>query len=280
MNYIQEELVKEFINRLPPLEKPNNTHLQMLAARSRKCREIMGFKIKDLVMERKIIRAIPEWKTRYFDSIYNLAVLQNHGRYTVNDVYVPTEAFGILATISPRNVTSATEEIMKEQTELIFKTLKDQQSYLLLGKINSRFFASLHRHHDRTWNFVTLDLDVSTKEIYEDIHDIISPLKIWMITETSRGYHFILDLKHVDDAKTFYGYGKRPQDGIIYKLKSKYCKESLKNNTKVDGCVNCWNASNSVSTDVLHIQKDSQEPVVGTMYSRNKGEPYYVQIIE
>ena len=70
MDYLNEDVTKEFIKRLPELSiNPPTVHLQMLAARSRKAREIMGLKVHDLVIERKIIRAIPDWRLRYFNSV-------------------------------------------------------------------------------------------------------------------------------------------------------------------------------------------------------------------
>lgn len=258
MEYIIEENVKEFINRLPELSLPHQIHLLMLAARSRKCKEMIGYKLKDLVMKREIIRFIPDWKERYFNAVSNLAVLQHVSRFAVNDKLVPPEAFGILATLSPRDFLEAYVEFEKKQNSLLHQAIKDPNVYSEAAKVNSHFFSALHKHRCHGSYFVTLDLDVNDKVIFRDIQDTVSVLKIWMVTETSRGTHTILDLSKKDDAVAFYG--RKPQQGLYFKLNQKY---GVQSNHKV-----------------LDIQKDSQEPIAGTLYYREKGKKHFVEILQ
>jgi len=95
MEYIIESDVKESIKRLPELSiEPISVHLLMMAIRSRKARKLLDTKMKDLVVERKIIRPIPDWKNRYFNTVYNMAVLQFNGKYNVKNIIVPKEVLG------------------------------------------------------------------------------------------------------------------------------------------------------------------------------------------
>ena len=258
MDYVIESDVKYFINKLPVLNKPEYTHLIMLAVRSRKAREMMGVKVKDLVIERKIIRTIPDWKERYYNAVYNLSVLQHMGRYEAKEILAPPQAMGIFATLSPRNVMTALEQVTNENMKHIF-TIGRLHEYnsvsdlemIELAKQTSKFFSALHSHRIRDYHYVTIDIDEPS--IYPEVKDMVSPLNIWMITETSRGYHVILDLSKSSDAEAYYG--KKMQDGIHFKLDQKF-------KGKYD------------------FQRDSQEPIAGTLYYKEKDKLHYVRIIQ
>ena len=258
MEYIMESDVKEFINRLPNLNNSSQVHLLMLAVRSRKAREMLGFKVKDLVVERKIIRAIEDWKDRYFNAVYNMSILQHMGRFNTKGVLAPAESMGIFGTLSPRNVITALEQLTTENMKHLFSISKPdvlvythQLEMMELAKQNSKWFGALHAHRDRDYHFVTIDID--DPSIYPLVKDITSPLNVWMITETSRGYHIILDLSKSSDAEAYYG--RKPQDGIHYQLDHKF-------------------------KGLFDFQRDSQEPCLGTAYYRKRGEIHFVTLIQ
>lgn len=55
----KESDVKEFIKRLPEISvEPPTVHLAMMCVRSKKVKELLGYKLSDLVVERDIIRAV------------------------------------------------------------------------------------------------------------------------------------------------------------------------------------------------------------------------------
>ena len=244
-----EEDVKEFIGRLPNLSlDPPSVHLLMLAVRSRKAKTIMGVKIKDLVVERKVIRPSQMWRNRYFSSVYKLALLQNYGLYYYNDRVIPSQTMAIYATLSPRNVRAAVADLMKENVTLLYQ--HDESARYQLTKQDVRFFGHLHRHKLRTTHFVTLDLDVDDRQLLNAILDEVSSFTIFMVTETSRGYHIVLDLTDPDDAREFYG-----QEKMMQKLGLEYAKKGLE------------------------FQRDSQEPVPGTLYCKDDGSIHYVRLI-
>ena len=250
MKYVNEKDLKEFIDRLPELQiNPPTVHLMMLAVRSRKAKEILGKKIHDLVVEREIIRKIPDWRTRYFNSVYNLSVLQHEGRYEVQGLMAPAEAMGIFATLSPRNVMGASADLFSDNIRLLYRPDDSQRAEL--SKIGSRYFGCLHRHKDRTTNFVTADLDTDDPVIFKEVKDALSVIPFYMVTETSRGFHIIMNITKQEDAKVFYG-----QNGLMQQLGLKYTKYGLE-----------W-------------QKDSQEPVAGTHYYKKGGKDHFVKILQ
>lgn len=258
MDYVIESDVKYFIEKLPELCYPSHVHLLMLAVRSRKAREMMGVKCKDLVVERKVIRDIPDWRSRYFNSVYNLSILQHHGRFETKEILAPPQSMGIFGTLSPRNVTSALEQLTTENMQHLFAVGKIgntpehwQLEMAELAKQNSKWFGALHAHRTKPWHYVTIDIDEPS--IYPEVRDMVTSLNIWMITQTSRGYHIILDLTKSEDAKAYYG--TKPQDGIHFKLIEKF-------KGKYD------------------FQHDSQEPIAGTLYYKVKDELNYVRIIQ
>ena len=230
----------------------------MLAIRSRKAREMMGVKVKDLVVERKIIRAMPDWKDRYFNAVYNTSVLQHIGRYEAKGNLAPSQCMGIFATLAPRNVVVALEQLSKDNMSYLFilgnpvygQVTKDN-AMIELSKQTSKYFGALHAHRVKAYHFVTIDID--DPSIYPLVKDMTSPLNIWMITETSRGYHIILDLSKSSDAEAYYG--RKPQDGIHYQLDHKF-------------------------KGLFDFQRDSQEPVAGTLYYREKDKLHYVGIVQ
>jgi len=248
MDLLIESDVKEFISRLPDITlDPPSVHLVMLAIRSRKAKQILGIKIKDLVVERRIIRP-SNWREKYFKTVYNLALLQHHGLYYYKGLEIPLQAKAIYASLTPRNVYHAIADLMKENISYLFQG--DESARYQLTKQDVRFFGCLHRHKMRTSNFVTLDLDTGDKKILKEILDYVSVLPLFMVTETSRGYHIVLDLSKPDDARAFYG-----QEKIMQKLGLKYTDKGLE------------------------FQRDSQEPVPGTLYFRENGSPHYVKLL-
>jgi hypothetical protein len=61
-----------------------------------------------------------------------------------------------------------------------------------ISRFDVKYFGRLHRYAYRDQNnLITIDIDDPT--IYPEIRDMLSPMKIWMITKTARGYHIILD---------------------------------------------------------------------------------------
>ena len=248
LELLNESSLKEFIRRLPELSlEPPSVHLIMLAVRSRKAKQILGLKIKDLVVERKIVRP-SNWRDRYFKAAYNLALLQHHGLYYYKGVKIPIEAKAIYATLTPRSVYHAVSDLLKESVSYIFQG--DESAKYQLSKLDVRFFGCLHRHKLRSKHYVTLDLDNGDKQLLKQILDDVSMLPVFMVTETSRGYHIVLNLSNPDDARVFYG-----QERLMQKLGLKYADKGLE------------------------IKRDALEPIPGTLYPREDGSVHYVRIL-
>jgi hypothetical protein len=250
--YIESD-VKEFISRLPePKIDPPEVFLAMLAVRSKKAKEFLGVKIRDLVVEREIIRPSEIWRKRYLSKIHNLAVLQHHGLYDMKETIefprIPPEAMGIMATISPRNVYFAITDLMSENIKYLYE--HSMLSSMELAKENSRFFGFLHKHKQKGYNFVTLDIDSMDGAIFKHALDVASSFPKFMVTETSGGWHIVLDLKDSQSAKDFYIGG-----GVWDTLVTKY--------------------------PCIELQRDSQEPICGTLYHRRGStEPFFVRFVE
>ena len=248
-----ESDVKEFISRLPePKVDPPEVYLAMLAVRSKKAKEFLGVKIRDLLVEREIIRPTEIWRKRYFSKISNLAVLQHHGVYDMKETLefprIPPEAMGIMAVLSPRNVYFAITDLMSENIKYLYE--HSTLSSMELAKESSRFFGFLHKHKQKGYNYVTLDIDSMDKDIFKHALDVSSSFPKFMVTETSGGWHIVLDLKDSQSAKDFYIGG-----GIWDTLVSKY--------------------------PCIELQRDSQEPLPGTLYHRKGSiEPFFVRLLE
>jgi len=244
-----EEDVREFIKRLPELTlNPPTTHLLMLAVRSRISKKLLGIKIRDLLISREIIRPKDNWRDFYFNKVQRLSLLQHYGKYQFRDKDIPIVARAIYATLSPRSVYHAIGDLMKENVSYMLQ--RDDSSIYQLTKQDVRFFSKLHRHKIAGYHYVTLDIDVLDKNLLDTILNEVSMLPIFMVTETSRGYHIVLDLSDEKDARVFYG-----QEKIMQKLGLKYAKYGLE------------------------IQRDAQEPVPGTLYFKENGTVHYVRIL-
>lgn len=290
---LDESAVKEFMNRLPDItNNPRAVNVSMLAARSRKARQFMGIKVHDLVVEREetyaealepidlsVVRGIyndsskeldvfqanqREWKSRWFNRIYNFHLLQQLGKFDyarydeklkVQTVHqIPTVCMGIFCCVSPRDIIKAFASFEKDNIQMAIR--QTENDLVELGKHNSRFFGHLHKHRCEQWNFLTVDID--EPEIYKDVYDMLTPFKKWGISQTSRGYHIVLDLSKEQDCKDFYGgqnTGIKLQDATHFKLEEKF-------KGKFD-----W-------------QNNAQEPVWGTLYYKDATTLNYVKIIE
>jgi hypothetical protein len=249
---IVEGDLRAFVGKLPELSvEPPSVHLIMLAVRKRRARKL-GVQVKDdFLVERRIIRPHLNWRERYISEVKNLALLQAKGYYHVDGQAVPPAAMGILATVCPRAVLPALTKLMKENMDLLVHRTEDAS--ILLARQDVRFFSSLHSSQMRGNHFVTLDVD--DPSIYSRVVATVteSQLAVWMITQTSRGYHIILDLRGSEDATKFHG-----KDGLAGKLPKLYGS--------------------------LEVQSDSQEPVPGTFYCKEAPDglviPHYVTIVK
>ena len=243
---IQEQQTKDFIKLLPELTvSPPSVHLLMLAARSRLAKVMHGVKIKDIVVERDIVRPVANGRDRYFDKVYNIAVLQNNGRYKWNDILVSPKVMGIFATLSPRNVYSSIVDLQKDTLTFLYQ--RDLSANLEVAKTHVLFFSALHKHKNRDYNFFTLDIDDPT--LYPAIKDEVSRFNRLTTLQTSRGFHIILNLSNPNHAKEWY------QGNFLSQLKLKY-------------------------PNGLDLQNDAQEPIAGTIYYKPTGELHYVTMVD
>lgn len=248
MEIVDESQLDEWVRRLPEITvSPPTTHLLMLAIRSRKAKEIMGVKLKDLVVERDIIRPVSNWRLRYTNAVYNLGLLQVEGHYEYRDVLVRPEVCGVFGTVTPRDVGSAVADLMKENVQYAFQ--HNDAAMFELGKQSSRFFGFLHQHKAGGQHFLTVDVD--KPEVYVQARDLVTPLPIHMITKTARGYHIVLNLSRGEDARAFYS--QEHEMGIVYKLR-KFLE--------------------------VEIQRDPQEPIPGTFYASPTDMKNRVRIVQ
>ena len=252
MELVRENNLREFIERLPDIEpNPLSAHLLLLAVRSRFVKTIFNLKIKDMVVERKIIRPNNDWREMYFQKVYNLALLQQNGLYTFRDIgVIPKQGRAIFGTVIPRNAAAAVKTTMTEMVgQLCQENLPvDAKRYMV--KFDNKFFGNLHASRCKGMgHYITIDIDKA--DLYTEVRDMLTPLKTWMITKTSRGFHIIKDIT-TSGAEEFHRGG-----GI-------------------------WDQIHTKFGDDVELQRDSQEPVPGTLYARIDAptEPNYVQIIE
>jgi hypothetical protein len=251
MKFLNEDVLREFIRRLPEITPSiPNVHLIMLAIRSRFAKQQFGIKIKDLVVERKVIRPYADWQKNYFARVFNLATLAQYGYYSYSDLRIVPGCFGIYGTIIPRHVKNAIGNILNETTKyLLSNDTTNMNNYI--SRLDVRYFGRLHANKDsKAAKVVTLDVDIPAA--YPGIRDMVSPFDVWMVTKTSRGFHIILNLNKRETAKEFYQGG-----GVWARILAKY-------------------------KSAVELQRDPQEPIPGTLYFRpdSPGELNYVEIIE
>ena len=148
----------------------------MLAVRSKKVKELLGYKLSDLVVERDIILPVEgdlvierdiihlvistdgivltaeeraaSWRDRYFTKVHNLVMLQYYGIYDYKTEKksipkIPKEAMGILATLSPRNVYPAIAVLMKDNITHLYN--HDESADISLSMETLRAMAILWR---------------------------------------------------------------------------------------------------------------------------------------
>ena len=252
VDIIMENELQEFVKRLPDIEpNPLSAHLLLLAVRSRFVKAIFNLKIKDMVVERKIIRPNSGWRETYVQKVYNLALLQQNGRYTFRDIgQIPKEGRAIFGTVIPRNVTMAVKQVMSDAIGYLTQENLSDDAKRFMVKFDNKFFGALHSHRRREMgSYITIDID--NAELFTPVRDMLTPLKTWMITKTSRGYHIIKDLT-AGGSEEFHKGG-----GIWDQIHTKYGND-------------------------VELQRDSQEPIPGTIYLKidAPNELNFVRIIE
>lgn len=255
---IQESDVREFIKRLPELtQKPPTTHLHMLAARSKRAKDNLNIKIKDLVLERKIIRPVSNWRDRSFNAIYNLALLQHYGTYEFiksdeSIVKIPQEVMALYSMLSPRNVYQSSKSLIFDLVDRLDN--KSGGDNLMLAKTDIAFFGALHSHRAKNVStFVTIDQDNQDPNIFKEIKNVLSTVKLFLVTETSGGYHFVVDVSNPSDAREMYMDNKE-HESILHKIRIKYAPS-------------------------VEILSDNQEPIPGTQYARKNNSHFFVRIL-
>lgn len=249
-----ESEVKEFIRRLPDLDQ-TTTHLSMMCVRSRYIRDYMNMKGSDVVVERNVIRwKEGKWRENYFQKIQNLEILQQNGHYKMtksgNTFDIPHQAKAIYGSIIPRNIMAGVANTVNKLNNFAYAPSIVNDGWVYMSKLDVEFFASLHASKNKKiFNAVTVDIDEAG--LYQDVRDMVSPLKVWMATKTARGNHIVLDLTNSKDAEEFY----RGGTGIWPKIDAKYKGK-------------------------VEIQRDPNEPVPGTHYYKKDDPNNHVRIIE
>ncbi|MDG6918508.1 MAG: hypothetical protein JRN62_03625 [Nitrososphaerota archaeon] len=245
---VDEAQVREFIRRLPELSiTPPSVHLLMMAVRSRLAKQVTGVKLKDLVIEKSIMRPAADWRSKYFNTVYNFAVLKQYGKYDARDIRIAPEVFAIFATLAPRRVTGAVAELIRENVVYAFQN--NAAGMYELSKQTSRFFGLLHQHPIGGLHFVSVDVDDPSQ--FTRARDLTSVLPKFMITKTSRGNHIVLNLSRAEDAQAFYD--QRDKRGVMFGLKG------------LQG---------------VEVKKDMSEPVPGTRYAAAGNPDNIVTILE
>lgn len=252
MELVLDDQLEEFVKRLPDIEaNPLSAHLIMLAVRSRFVKTIFNLKIKDMVVDRKIIRPNAGWREVYIQKVHNLALLQQNGSYTFREIgQIPKEGRAIFGTVIPRNVSAAVKQVLSDSIGYLCNEKLSDDGKRYLTKLDNRFFGALHAHRIRDMGWYTT-IDIDKAEYFQEVRDMLSPLKTWMISSTSRGYHIIKDLK-AGGAEEFNKGG-----GIWDRIHQKFGND-------------------------VELQRDSQEPIPGTLYYKvdKPNEPNYVRILE
>ena len=125
----------------------------------------------------------------------------------------------------------------------------------MLDRLDVEFFAALHSHksNDCPNKFVTVDVD--DPEVFKPIMGILESFPIWMVTQTSRGYHIILDISDGPDCKSWGEAFYKPPGGVWLKIHEKYPK-------------------------TVEVIQRGQEPIPGTFYHRpGNDKPNFVRIL-
>jgi hypothetical protein len=195
---------------------------------------------------------LQQWRETYFDTVDRYSLLQTEATYHIKGVNAPVITRGIFATLSPRSVPNALVQLMSDNIRLVHQN--DTMAKIELAKQESRFFAALHAHRSKGHHFVTIDID--TNGLVDSILNEVSPLPVWMVTKTSRGNHIILDLSRPEDADAYYKPGPGSSPSVDKRIMARY-------------------------KNVVHFQRDSQEPIPGCLYfADNDLTPRYVEIVQ
>ena len=203
MEIVKEDLVREFVKKLPEITlKPTTVHLLGLALKAERMKELYNLDIRDTFIERKIIKPKQVWRSHFVDEVCNLAALQAYGTYRYRDQKLSSQVMAVVSTLEPRDVIGAVNDFIKESLDLAY--LNNYSSLYALTKVSSRFFLHLLK---RKRNMELRSIEISDPRLFENVYDILSLFPIVAVTRLSKRYHVIVDISSEDDKEEFYSYG-------------------------------------------------------------------------
>ena len=163
---------------------------------------------------------------------------------------MPVEATAIVGTICPRDAVRAAKNFVGETQAILWSS--DFLARRNLSKLNAALFSNLHKVRAKGTYAATLDIDMDSFKTLVDVLDIVNGnCRVWFKTRVSRGYHTVLDLRDREDATRFHMPG-----GVLWTIRAAFPNKEV---------------------EVLF---DPQEPVPGTLYYRESGEPFYVEFFD
>jgi len=247
----EEELIK-FINLLPDLQE-YHVYILMLMIRSRFAKQLLGIKVKDVVLEREVVPWYkPNWRGDFVRKVRKLVVLgENADKIFIvskekGEFSVPPQVCGIVCVMNQANVKQALCDFLNETLKLLVL----QNDFENAHKVWKRYVAQLHKRAKKT--FHVLDLDVKDENIFNEVMSELDKYnQPYFIIETSRGYHFIINLKTFSEDKKLAG-------KFFTEFVKKYVPEKQKTLYEID--------ENNVKKPLIEYQTQAMSPIPGTLY--------------
>jgi len=259
-----EEELRRFINLLPDLQE-HHAYILMLMVRSRFAKQLLGVKVKDVVLEREVIPWYKiDWRDDFFKKVKKLAILGEYASeiFTIFKekqglVSVQPQACGIVCVMNQANVKQALCDFLNETLKLLIMQGDVENAH----KVWKRYVAQLHKRAKKI--FHVLDLDVKDKNIFNEVMSELDKYKQpYFVIETSRGYHFVIDLKVFAEDKKLAG-------RFFTEFVKKYVPEKQKVLHEVDEHGN--------KKSLIEYQTQAMSPIPGTVYGGFKVKIIYIR---
>jgi len=247
-----EELHK-FVNLLPDIEE-GRAYILMLMIRSRLAKQLLGVKVKDIVLERKVVAWYEQrydWRSVFVRKVKELSILAKHSNeiYVISkekgEVPVPPEATGIVCVLNQSDVRQALCDFMNETMKLLVLQNDLENAH----KVWKRYVANLHKRVKRI--FHVLDLDTKDENIFNEIMSELDKYKQpYFVIETRRGYHFVIDLRVFAEDRKLAG-----------KFFTEFVHRYVPEKQKV-----LYEIENGNKKPLIEYQTQAMSPVPGTVY--------------
>ena len=219
---VDETELSYFLQWLPDINW-DECYLMFMMPRVRKLKSIYGIAFKESVVARAVVPGyVNDWRDRFIREARKLGILGYHSSklylaykrnekgVIIRSIPVPWDTIGIFLVLSPSNWVKASLNTINQALSTISKTYNNPTAFRTeFTRIDKLFHSNIHKLGKGRYHII--DLDTKDESIVSKLEEYLCnalgfiPPRI----STPHGYHYIIELKEMNDElkKKWFGRG-------------------------------------------------------------------------